>query len=255
MGRFTPQLEGRAPSKARHWIVLNDASASRTEIEARAQRYIVERLVQEADDDDSLGVINLDIRARRCSHDFGGQRVLASMADLRRSGFTASPDDEGARYHWPEGRRLGGTNIEAGLEAVSSLIEELNIDNPHILYLGDGVVTGRRGRSRGAGAVAPQVSGVSRHRRRKESRRPVPSGGRRPNERHVRHYQSRRGHRLASVRPGRGPQHAKADEHHRGPGEREGTDDGGRRLPERAGKSRQARPFPSSPAATRRPHG
>ena len=62
-GRFTPKLPGEVRTKPRQWILLNDTSASRTKIETEAQRYIAERLTQEADDDDSLVIVHLNTQA------------------------------------------------------------------------------------------------------------------------------------------------------------------------------------------------
>ena len=105
-GRFTPKLKGDIDTKPRQWIVLNDVSASRSKIEAKAQRYILKRLIQEADDQDSIFLVNLNTQARLVSTEFSS--VRSGDADrLTRD---------------PELAHLGATNFSEGLRAVTNII-------------------------------------------------------------------------------------------------------------------------------------
>lgn len=140
--RLTPDIPGTVAPKPRQWIVLNDVSGSRSKIELKAQRYIVERLLAEADDDDSLAILNLNTRVEPASHSFAKDNVFIPVKQLRAAGFaTEHSDDKKPVYVWPEGNRIGGTNLSAGIEAVAKIIAAEKPANPHILYLGDGVAT------------------------------------------------------------------------------------------------------------------
>ena len=134
-GRFTPVIPGKVETKPRQWIVLNDISASRSKIEAKAQRYIVERLAKEADDGDRVTIINLNTKAEMAIRN-------VPVKDVRPFGFVPKDGPAGhPTFVWPEGRRVGGTNMSAGIQAVAEIIKDLKSENPHILYLGDGVAT------------------------------------------------------------------------------------------------------------------
>ena len=123
---FSPNL-GRAMHKPqpRQWVVLNDVSASRSRIDVRAQHHILKRLVAEADDDDSVFVIDLNTMARA---------LAKSPLNVR--------DKSLDRLFGRETLRLiGATNVQAGFEAVKKAIRQHKMPNPHVVYLGDGVAT------------------------------------------------------------------------------------------------------------------
>ena len=84
-GRFTPKIPGKVVVKPRQWIVLNDISASRSNVESRAQRYVFKRLLQEADDDDSVFLLDLNTRAHLVSKGFSKVRseVAKKLLDHR----------------------------------------------------------------------------------------------------------------------------------------------------------------------------
>ncbi|NQT53115.1 FecR domain-containing protein, partial [bacterium] len=125
-GRVTPSLPGEVKPQPRQWIVLNDVSASRTRLEVQAQSYILERLLAEADDGDTIALVNLNTKAQVVGAPFLSVRAPAAKGLL-----------EAATVDLP----LGGTHIAAGLEAAARLITQHTCANPHILYLGDGVAT------------------------------------------------------------------------------------------------------------------
>ena len=136
--RLTPELQGQVSARPRQWIVLNDVSASRSKIDVAAQRYIVRRLAAEADDGDSLAVIDVNTAADVVMRLVPVQELRSAVADDGPLSIRHS------QYPWPERPLLGATNFEAALQAAATLIREQRADNPHILYLGDGVATDGR---------------------------------------------------------------------------------------------------------------
>lgn len=123
--RFAPEIPGKVEPQPRQWIVVNDVSASRSKIDTQAQQYILQRLIEEADDEDTLFLINLNTRAESVS-----------------KAFTAIRSDETRNLlHETSAPRLGATNLVAGMKAAAEVIKQHKVANPHILYLGDGVAT------------------------------------------------------------------------------------------------------------------
>ena len=123
--KLTPELKGLNQPAARQWIVLNDVSASRSQIDIEAQRYVLERLVAEADDDDSVFLIDVNTIARNVSD----KPVNVRSADIRP-----------IVNHRPE-RVIGATDLSAGFKAAAEVVQKFGFKNPHVLYLGDGVAT------------------------------------------------------------------------------------------------------------------
>lgn len=123
--KLRPQLEGQHKPQPRQWIVLNDVSASRSKIDVQTQAYILKRLITEADDDDSVMLIDLNTTARK---------VNTQPLKVR------SKEAASLSSHEPE-RRIGATNMEAGFAAAAEAIKEHECDNPVLVYLGDGVAT------------------------------------------------------------------------------------------------------------------
>ena len=123
--KLNPELTGVNEPEPRQWIVLNDVSASRSKIDIQAQRYVLNRLVTEADDDDSVFLIDVNTVARNISFKPINVRSVNVKPILN---------------HRPEHVR-GATNLGAGFKAASEVIRKHKLKNPHILYLGDGVAT------------------------------------------------------------------------------------------------------------------
>ena len=123
--KLNPELTGVNQPEPRQWIVLNDVSASRSDIDIQAQRYVLNRLVTEADDKDSVFLIDVNTVARNISHKPFNVRSVNIKPILN---------------HRPE-HVIGATNLGAGFKAAAEVIRKHKLDNPHILYLGDGVAT------------------------------------------------------------------------------------------------------------------
>ena len=123
--KLTPELTGLNQPAPRQWIVLNDVSASRSQIDIATQRYVLERLVAEADDDDSVFLIDVNTLARKISQ---------SPVNVR------SADIKSIVNHRPK-RVIGATDLAASFKAAGEVVREHGLTNPYILYLGDGVAT------------------------------------------------------------------------------------------------------------------
>jgi hypothetical protein len=122
--RIQPKLKGEMHGQARQWYVLNDISASRSKIESAAQRYILGRLIEEADDDDTIFLIDLNTRA-----------IPVSSEPVS----VHSPQAKLLVKHVAE--NIGACNIEAGIAEVKRQIAAHQATNPQIVLLGDGVAT------------------------------------------------------------------------------------------------------------------
>jgi len=127
--RVTPVLEGEAQPKPRQWIVLNDVSTSRTKTDIRAQAHILRRWIAEADDADAIALINVDTEARLQADGLSSVRDQGALK-LVGQAWVSQP--------------LGGTNLEAAFGKAGELIRKHQLDNPYLLYLGDGVATDGR---------------------------------------------------------------------------------------------------------------
>lgn len=123
--RINPDLSGNMSPEPRQWIVINDVSASRSRIEARAQRHILARLIEEADDGDSVFLMDLNTEARN---------VSVEPVNVRSKQIQPLLNHRSKRL-------IGATDIAAGLDAANQTILKYKMPNPHIVYLGDGVAT------------------------------------------------------------------------------------------------------------------
>jgi hypothetical protein len=145
--RLTPDIaaaSGKAESlshRPRQWIILNDVSASRSKIDVAAQRYIVRRLLAEADDGDSLAVIDVNTAAHVVTRLLPIQQFRDGGTSGTRGPRVEPLSPNHAQYPWPERELLGATNLQAAFEAAGTMIREERAENPHILCLGDGVAT------------------------------------------------------------------------------------------------------------------
>ncbi len=128
--KLRPNLSGEHQPEPRQWIVLNDVSGSRSNIDIQTQNYIFKRLIKEADDEDSVFLIDLNTKARKISTE--PVNVL-------------SPEAKQLTEHRAT-RLIGATNMEAGLKSARETIKKFGLNNPHVVYLGDGVATdGQKG--------------------------------------------------------------------------------------------------------------
>ena len=124
--RWRPELKGNVEPRPRQWFVINDVSASRSSVDVKAQAYVVERLLAEADDGDAFSLMNLDTRVRPWREELTAVRDPEAVSA---AAFAAVPE------------RMGATNLQAAFRAVGRWIERTGADNPHVVYLGDGTAT------------------------------------------------------------------------------------------------------------------
>jgi hypothetical protein len=124
--RWRPRLRGAVQTRPRQWFLINDVSASRSGVDVKAQAYVIERLLAEADDGDAFALINLDTQARPWKNELTGVRDPEGVSV---AGFASVAE------------RMGATNLKAALAVVSEMIDRTGADNAHIVYLGDGIAT------------------------------------------------------------------------------------------------------------------
>jgi len=122
--RIRPVLEGEMMVEPRQWFILNDTSASRSAAELQAQAYVVERLLAEADDEDLVAMANLNVDATPLMEE------LVSLRDEKAVAAVAM---------MKSARRVGGTNMEAGILEMRDWVARSRASNPYIVYLGDGL--------------------------------------------------------------------------------------------------------------------
>lgn len=125
-GKIRPDLSNYStPNIPRSWVVLNDISASRTDMEIRAQQHMIRRLISEADDKDNISVFDLN--------------CVATPAHSEPVSVLSSHAKSLANRVRPQ--VFGGTNIEAGFEKVTEWIDQHKLENIHVVYMGDGTAT------------------------------------------------------------------------------------------------------------------
>ncbi|MFT5431297.1 MAG: hypothetical protein ACI9OJ_001976, partial [Myxococcota bacterium] len=110
----------------RSWVLLYDTSASRSPAELKAQAFVARESIAQFDDEDEVLIASLDVTARPLSDGF--VRATDISTEWLESTLTAANNDA-----------AGHTDLAAGL--VYALSELSARNNPHILYLGDGLVT------------------------------------------------------------------------------------------------------------------
>ncbi|MEZ4363907.1 MAG: VIT domain-containing protein [Kofleriaceae bacterium] len=110
----------------RHWVVLNDVSASRGPVQRRAQAELLATLLGELDEDDRVAVLDFDVSTREL---LPWTRVLdVDAAALARR---LEEDDSG----------VGATDLGQALDVAAARLRASAAARPMILYLGDGEVT------------------------------------------------------------------------------------------------------------------
>jgi hypothetical protein len=117
-----------APRPARRWVVLDDVSASRDELALRAQAAIVDRVLGEVDEQDTISVLAFDTAPRE---------VLAPTRAV-------DVDRVAVRKHLRERERggVGATDLGRALDRAVELLAGAAPADAFVVYLGDGVVTG-----------------------------------------------------------------------------------------------------------------
>lgn len=125
-----PKPAAAAPRPRRHWIVLNDVSASRGPLERRAQAELTDALIGELDEEDRVAVLDFDVQVRDI---LPFTRVL----DVDRAALAAKlRDDDGG-----VGATDAAVAIDAALARFAADSAKDSATQPVILYLGDGVIT------------------------------------------------------------------------------------------------------------------
>lgn len=115
----------------RRWVVLHDTSASRGTLERKAQTYLIDRFLREADEGDEVAFVAFDATIRR--HGDGFERI-GDVDTGAVSAFLERESYDGVGY----------TDLEQVLAEAVDMLGAAGADGyePHILYLGDGIVTG-----------------------------------------------------------------------------------------------------------------
>ena len=118
---------GGAPReyRPRTWVILDDVSASRSQLELRAQSDLVDSFLRELDEDDKVGIVAFDVEART-------KLAPARVMDVDRRAVRAALREEGG---------VGATDFDKALEAAMTMLSGVNPDDAMIVYLGDGVIT------------------------------------------------------------------------------------------------------------------
>lgn len=129
MVRARPELPGSSQHTARRWVVLHDTSASRSPTELAAQARFLRLLLRELDEADRLTLLAFDSTVRALPGGFSRVDAL----DL------PAVDQFLAR----EGRdHVGTSNLAAAVDHALALLDaDPGSEAPHILYLGDGILS------------------------------------------------------------------------------------------------------------------
>ncbi|MBP6838785.1 MAG: FecR domain-containing protein [Kofleriaceae bacterium] len=142
--RARPQLAAPAAAehRARTWVILDDVSASRGRSERRAQADLIDRLLTELDEDDRVAVLAFDTTVRS----FG---ALTRVDDVDRRAVREFVVDK-------EPGGVGATDLGGALGRALEVLAGVAPTDAHIVYLGDGVITGGQ---RDLGALRAQLGG------------------------------------------------------------------------------------------------
>jgi len=124
--RVRPTISGEVDNSPKQWVILNDVSGSRTMADIRTQSVFARHLVSQMGSADAVALINLNTQVDPVTAGF----VPAGSSAARKLAALASVDAP-----------LGATNIVAGLQTSTDLILGAHAYNPHVVYLGDGIVT------------------------------------------------------------------------------------------------------------------
>jgi tetratricopeptide (TPR) repeat protein len=148
IARIKPLLaSGEPTSRARRrWVIVDDTSASRSPLERAAQVHIADRMMTELDERDEVALIAFDSTVRR--HAGGVFTEVAQIDPAAVHGFFERESRDG----------VGATDLGAALSSAAELLDgsvEAGYE-PHIIYMGDGVVTGG---ARATGDLVARIRG------------------------------------------------------------------------------------------------
>ncbi len=129
MVRARPELPGSSQHTARRWVVLHDTSASRSPSELAAQTRFLRHLLRELDEADRLTLLAFDSTVRPLPGGFARVDTL----DL--------PTVE--NFLAREGRdHVGASDLGLAVDQALALLDaDAGPEAPHILYLGDGLLS------------------------------------------------------------------------------------------------------------------
>ena len=116
-----------AAAERRHWVILDDTSASRGPLERRAQAELIGALIGELDEEDQVAVLDFDVAVRE-------PLPFARVLDVDREQLVR-------RLLTSEDSGLGATDAGAALDAAIGRLHTVGATRPMIIYLGDGVIT------------------------------------------------------------------------------------------------------------------
>ena len=115
----------------RTWVILNDVSASRSAMDRRAQAEIIDRALQEIDEDDQVAVLSFDVNAR-----VSLPMVKVRAADRKQLAETLLKQETGG---------VGATDLGAAVDAALLQFDAhaagQAASNRMLMYIGDGVLT------------------------------------------------------------------------------------------------------------------
>lgn len=131
MVRARPDLPRSSMHTPRRWVVLHDTSASRSPAELAAQTRFLRHLLSELDEADRLALVAFDSTLRSLPGGFS-----------RVDGLDLQAVDQ---FLAREGRdHVGATELGKAVDhALALFAEDGGAEAPHILYLGDGLISDR----------------------------------------------------------------------------------------------------------------
>ena len=131
MVRARPSLPQSSQHVPRRWVVLHDTSASRSPAELAAQTKFLRHALHELDEADRLALVAFDSTLRSLP---GGFQRVDALDDERVGEFLARE----ARDH------VGATELGRAVDhALALFAEDGGPEAPHILYVGDGLISDR----------------------------------------------------------------------------------------------------------------
>jgi len=131
MARVRPTLPQSSQHVPRRWVVLHDTSASRSPAELAAQTRFLKAALKELDEADRLTLLAFDSTLRSLP---GGFRRVDELDLGAVDGFLARENRE----------HVGATELARAVDhALGLFAEDAGPEAPHILYVGDGLVSDR----------------------------------------------------------------------------------------------------------------
>jgi hypothetical protein len=115
----------------RSWVIVNDVSASRSAMERRAQAAVIDRALQEIDEDDQVTVVASDVESK----------VLLPWVKVRAANRKKLAEALGKSDIGGVGATDLGSSFAFALQQLDAVAAGQPADTRMLLYIGDGVVT------------------------------------------------------------------------------------------------------------------